>query len=123
MVNWGQGDHSLINCTFKYNVANEGSGVMYNFQCSPLLVDTIVCSNTPNQIDGSWTDGGGNTIADVCPWDCPADVNQDGVVDVNDILALVGAWGSSGPLGDINDDGTVNIEDLLILIAAWGPCE
>ena len=50
-------------------------------------------------------------------------MNQDGVVDVNDILALVGAWGSSGPLGDINDDGTVNVVDLIMMLKSWGPCE
>ena len=93
----------------------------HNFH--PTLTNTTVCGNTPDQIYGDYTDGGGNTIADVCPWDCPADVNEDGVVDVTDILALVGAWGSSGPLGDINDDGTVNVVDLIMMLKSWGPCE
>ena len=50
-------------------------------------------------------------------------VDDDGQVNVNDLLSLIAVWDTSSPVGDINYDGTVNIEDLLILIAAWGPCE
>jgi hypothetical protein len=52
---------------------------------------------------------------------CPPDVNGDGVVDVTDLLALLGNWGGTGD-GDINDDGVVDVEDLLMLLAAWGEC-
>jgi hypothetical protein len=55
------------------------------------------------------------------PASCPADLNGDGVVDVVDLLLLLGNWGNPGT-GDINGDGTVNVEDLLLLLAAWGPC-
>jgi hypothetical protein len=113
----------LTNCTFTGNTANNGGGMYNSSRSNTTLTDTTVCGNTPDQIYGGYTDGGGNTIADVCPIDCPADVNQDGVVDLNDILALVGAWGSSGPLGDINDDGTVNVVDLIMMLKSWGPCE
>lgn len=53
---------------------------------------------------------------------CPEDVNSDGVVDVSDILEIVGAWGDlSGPQ-DVNEDGIVNVTDLLAVVDAWGTC-
>jgi hypothetical protein len=57
------------------------------------------------------------------PFDaCPADIDGDENVGTNDLLALLGAWGSMGGPADINGDGTVNTSDLLILLSAWGPC-
>lgn len=56
---------------------------------------------------------------------CPADINLDGVVDVSDLLALLGAWGPKDDnchVADLNNDGTVDVSDLLILLANWGPC-
>ena len=58
---------------------------------------------------------------------CPADVNNSGGVEVNDLLAVINAWGAcpvppaSCP-ADINQDGLVSVSDLLAVIAAWGPC-
>lgn len=58
---------------------------------------------------------------------CIGDINSDGVVDVSDLLALLGAWGScprSGDcLADLNDDGVVDVSDLLMLLGAWGECD
>jgi V8-like Glu-specific endopeptidase len=53
---------------------------------------------------------------------CDSDINGDGITDVSDILALVGAWGSSDADADVNGDGVVGVADLLMLIDAWGPC-
>lgn len=52
---------------------------------------------------------------------CPADVNGDGDVAVNDLLYILGAWGTAGP-PDPSGDGTVDVVDLLLLLATWGPC-
>ena len=117
---------TLTNCTFTGNTATWGGGIYSGWGNNPTLIDTTVCGNTPDQIwpTGSWTDNGGNTVADVCPIDCP-DINVDGNVDVNDLLILIADWGTctDNCVGDVNEDGTVDIEDLLVLIAAWGPCE
>ncbi|MCI0364161.1 MAG: hypothetical protein L0Y44_10625 [Phycisphaerales bacterium] len=54
---------------------------------------------------------------------CPADINGDLVVNVNDLLAVISAWGAVGPNpADINADQVVNVIDLLAVISAWGTC-
>jgi hypothetical protein len=53
---------------------------------------------------------------------CPSDVDGDGFTGVNDVLAVIAAWGSSEGEGDVDGDGVVSVEDLLAIIAAWGPC-
>ena len=52
---------------------------------------------------------------------CPGDANGDQVVDVNDILLVIGAYG--GPDGDVTGDGTTNIDDLLLCIGEFGACD
>ena len=50
----------------------------------------------------------------------PGDVDGDGVVGVNDILAVISAWGEcDGCSEDLNNDGYVNVNDLLEVIAHW----
>jgi len=53
----------------------------------------------------------------------PEDINQDGTVDVLDLLLLLDAWGPCpGCPEDITGDGVVDVLDLLDLLAAWGLC-
>lgn len=50
-----------------------------------------------------------------------ADLNGDGVVNVSDLLLLLGAWGPcTGCIADINGDDVVNVSDLLRLFGDWG---
>jgi len=65
-------------------------------------------------LESGWSD---SILVDV---KIPGDVNGDDVVDVNDLLALLGQWGQPDGAADINNDGTVNVNDLLILLANWG---
>lgn len=54
---------------------------------------------------------------------CLGDINNDGAVDVSDLLVLLGAWGSCPDCSsDLNGDGVVDVSDLLVLLGAWGPC-
>ena len=54
---------------------------------------------------------------------CTADIDGSGVVGVDDLLALIGDWGScAGCATDLNSDGTVGVDDLLELIGSWGLC-
>ena len=54
---------------------------------------------------------------------CHADVNGDHVVNVDDLLAVIAAWGAAGAsAADVTGDGIVNVDDMLLVINAWGPC-
>jgi len=53
------------------------------------------------------------------------DVNGDGSVNVDDLLAIINAWGPcpGGPMicpADITGNGTVDVDDLLAVINNWG---
>ena len=50
----------------------------------------------------------------------PGDVDDDGVVNVADVLAIIAAWGPcDGCTEDLNNDGNVDVNDLLEVIANW----
>ncbi|WP_306641730.1 S8 family serine peptidase [Sanyastnella coralliicola] len=55
---------------------------------------------------------------------CPGDFNEDGSVDVADLLIMLGDYGClAGCTADMNDDGFVNSTDMLGFLAAFGfPC-
>ncbi|MDP6479300.1 MAG: hypothetical protein QGI75_04585 [Phycisphaerales bacterium] len=55
--------------------------------------------------------------------DCPEDVDGDGLIGVDDVLMIIGAWGPcSGCAADVDGDGAVDVDDLLAVVAAWGSC-
>ena len=59
-------------------------------------------------------------VPDECQ--CLADIDESNAVTIDDLLAVIGYWGSSSPAADLNSDGVVNITDLLIIFDQWGPC-
>jgi hypothetical protein len=61
---------------------------------------------------------------DVPPPSCPEDVNGDGMVDVDDLTAVILDWGTDGSMfnGDVDGSGLVDVDDLTLVILAWGPC-
>jgi len=60
--------------------------------------------------------------ASSCPWD----FDDNAVVGVSDLLALLASWGPCPPKGncpaDFDGNGNVGVKDLLILLGNWGPC-
>ena len=52
---------------------------------------------------------------------CLADINGDGLVGVDDVLAVLSFW-DSGDGGDATGDGLTDVNDILAVIAAWGAC-
>ncbi len=50
---------------------------------------------------------------------CPADINDDGVVDTRDFIAFLNLWTASDPVADWNDDGTVDTRDFLAYLGDW----
>ena len=41
---------------------------------------------------------------------------------VDDLVAVIQAWGTAGGPCDVDGDGTVEVDDLVAVIQAWGPC-
>jgi agmatine/peptidylarginine deiminase len=73
-------------------------------------------------------DGSGNTGSDagdglfiINGTQIAGDVNGDGLVNVEDILQVMGNWGACGLScpEDLDGDGTVGVTDLLIVVANW----
>ncbi len=53
---------------------------------------------------------------------CPADLDDDGMVGVSDLIQILPAWGNKGGPEDLDGSGIVDIGDLLIVLSSWGPC-
>ena len=50
----------------------------------------------------------------------PGDIDGNGSVDVDDMLAMLGLWGvCEGCPADTNGDGVVDVNDVLVLLGAW----
>jgi len=99
-------------------------------------VSLPVVSGTVYRVRVGGTNGatGTGTMVITCtvPVTCPADIAPAGgnaVVNVDDLLAVINAW---GPCGDPNNcpadiappggNDQVNVDDLLAVINAWGDC-
>ena len=52
---------------------------------------------------------------------CSADIDSDGEVNVNDLLALLASW-STGACADISGDARVDQDDFLYMVGTWGSC-
>jgi hypothetical protein len=61
-----------------------------------------------------------DALADVAP-QVPGDTNGDGLVDVQDLVAVIAQWGPVGPgaTADLNGDGLVDVADLVLVVTAW----
>ena len=75
--------------------------------------------------DGTSYDTDGDGIPDECG--CPADFDNDGDVDVEDLLYLFTTWGDiSTPDNpaetDLNGNGVVDVQDVIITIGSFGDC-
>jgi len=138
---------STCGATFDTKIAVYGSA------CPTVAGSTIACSDdgtcgnaaevtfpvTSGQIyrlrigSASGATGTGSVVITcTVPAACPTDIAPQGgddVVNVQDLLAVIGAW---GPCANPNDcpadvapaggDDIVNVQDLLAVIGAWGPC-
>ncbi len=90
----------VTNCTFTGNTANNSGGGIFVVRgaIGAGVMNTGFCNNTPDAIDGFYFDEGGNSLL-YCPPPipvpdtCPADIDGDGNVGINDFLDLLAAWG------------------------------
>ncbi len=60
--------------------------------------------------------------------DCSGDITGNGIVNIDDIFAVLGLWGSCPDpcppycTGDLTQDCMVNIDDVFAILGMWGPC-
>ena len=57
-------------------------------------------------------------VCAACPWDC---VGDDGLVGIDEFLAILGGWGGPGAC-DYDGDGVIGIAEFLKVLGTWGPC-
>ena len=62
--------------------------------------------------------GGTHPPSTTCPWD----VNADGIVNVDDALAVIQSFGLPSTQVDVNSDGIVDQQDVLAVLDNQGPC-
>ena len=70
-------------------------------------------------------DGSVIACADAGPNACPADIDENGIIAIGDILMFLGDFGCvANCIADIDEDGTVTVQDLLSgLLSSFGqPC-
>ncbi len=118
------GNVDFVGCTIRDNTASGQGGITVSSLSTASFTDTRVCGNSSTgQIFGMWIDNGGNCIQDSCDEcaDCLGDLDGNGEVGVDDLLALLSAFQINDG-GDCDNDGDTDVNDLLTLIAAWGPC-
>ena len=53
---------------------------------------------------------------------CEADIIVDGYINTNDLLAVIARIGEEYVQEDINEDGIVDVLDILLVIDGWGEC-
>ena len=58
----------------------------------------------------------------VFPNECFSDLNQDGAVNINDLLIVLADYGciASNCTGDTNNNGVVGIDDILVILGTFG---
>ncbi len=78
--------------------------------------------------NGTSSDSNANGIPDECEPHCASDITHNNIVNVDDLLAVINAWGPCAGVcppncpPDITHNCIVNVDDLLAVINAWGPC-
>lgn len=92
--------------------------ITLDFAANPRFVDD------PGTVD---TGIGTAPIADLGAYEfqpsgtnCPADVNGDGTVNLDDLDIVLSNFGQQTSNGDTNSDGTVNLDDLDAVLSAFG---
>ena len=103
------GSPNITNCVFRNNTSTQNYVIISSGM--PVLTNNHFCGNDPNnQIGGFWNDAGGNVFDTSCGDEpCDGDYNADGMVNVDDILTVLGDFG-----------GVYNVDDILSCLANFG---
>ena len=113
--------------TFSEGTTSEWSNY-YRGAPAPFIMEWSADCNEDGIVDfgqivsGELEDANSNGIPDIC--DCLSDVTGDGLVNVDDLLAIIDTWGFCTYCdGDLNGDQMINKLDILIAFYNWGTCE
>ena len=88
---------------------------------APGIITVAITAEPGASASGAWIDDAFLAVDRV---NCPADLNEDGLVGDLDLEILFGAWSSDGTACtcDLDGNDVVDGADLGILMAAWGSC-
>lgn len=126
VANFDGSQPTILNSLIAENHAGgAGGGIFSSASSLPAVAGTVFCGNLTTHIAGPWSNQGNNALQKECITSTPGDLNDDGVVDVLDLLILLSSWGTCPRLpaacpGDLNGDHAVDVLDLLILLSNWG---
>ncbi|MBG85081.1 MAG: hypothetical protein CMJ40_11130 [Phycisphaerae bacterium] len=98
----------------------EGSLLMENIVLGTATTTIPIFGEVTVQLEEVYVDL--EITVDVIGTSCATDLNGDNQTNVDDILQLLGAYGTNDSESDVDGDGVVGVNDVLTLIAAWGPC-
>jgi hypothetical protein len=87
---------------------------------SDWILETATDINEEGCIVGTGRRAGGERVFMLYESSCP-DCTGDGIININDVLAVIAGWGQPGPC-DFNDNGAVDINDFLLVIQIFKPC-
>ena len=127
----GEGPHFDLS----WNTIDGGGGTSTGGDAGELSLDgTIGQADAGTLLTGAGFElSGGFWPGNVpLPDPCPSDINNDNLVNVQDLLLVIAAWGGCpnpvdcpadiAPAGPPMGDDLVNVQDLLAVIGAWGAC-
>jgi len=126
-----EGDGPL-HTNFKLGGSGEEIGLFGRLAAGNLVIDSYAFGEQTTDVsEGRETDGGEPWIFFETPTPgasneggCAGDLSGDAVVNVTDLLMLLGAWGTDGSGADLAEPlDVVNVSDLLVLLGAWGACD
>jgi hypothetical protein len=100
----------------------DSANYMFDYQANEDCNENMI-PDSCDIANGTSNDTDDNGIPDECESGCEGDVDGDGDADVDDMLNLISAWGEMGShQADLNDDQIVDVNDLLILLDWFGNC-
>ncbi len=106
---------------------SSGSGFQIDGTLGQPDASTTVLTGGGFALTGGFWPGATPIPTPTCAPDIAPPPTGDGMVNVNDLLAVINNWGPC-PVppavcwADITNDGNINVNDLLAVINGWGVC-